>query len=238
MLLGVFAFACTGLAPMLLPSPNEPAPVIYLVSHGWHTGLVLKRVDIPAALWPESRDFPEADYLEVGWGDWDYYQTPEPGLGLTLKAAFWPTASVLHVVGFHESVTEYFPTSEIIALKLSLSGLECLVAYIHDSYARDDAAKTAPLGKGLYGDSRFYPARGKFHLFNTCNVWTARALRAAGYPIGPFTAITANDLMSQARAFGKVVQAPEESQLILRLDTEPVDQPAEQIESGLDAFQC
>jgi hypothetical protein len=63
----------------------------------------------------------------------------------------------------------------------------------------------APLGSGLYGDSRFYPARETFHLFNTCNVWTARALRSAGLPVRD--AITTEGLMAQVRRLGRVVQA-------------------------------
>lgn len=70
--------------------------------------------------------------------------------------------------------------------------------YIHDAHAREGAQPAAPLGPGLYGDSRFYPARERFHLFNTCNVWTARALRAAGLPFAP--AVTAEGVMAQARA--------------------------------------
>jgi uncharacterized protein DUF2459 len=57
----------------------------------------------------------------------------------------------------------------------------------------------APLGPGLYGDSRFYPAHGQFHLFNTCNTWAARALQAAGYPMS--SPIIAGALLSQARPF-------------------------------------
>jgi uncharacterized protein DUF2459 len=56
-------------------------------------------------------------------------------------------------------------------------------------------------GPGLYGDSRFYPAWQQFNLFNTCNVWAARALRSAGLPIED--AITKEGLMSQARALVK-----------------------------------
>jgi hypothetical protein len=63
------------------------------------------------------------------------------------------------------------------------------------------------LGPGLYGNSRFYLSRETYHLFNTCNVWTARALRAAGLPITPARAISVESLMSQARKFGAVVQS-------------------------------
>ena len=72
------------------PGPNEPSKTIYLVSHGWHAGIVVKRADIPPGTWPQHNDFPEAEYLEVGWGDKDYYMTPEPHFGITLKAGLLP----------------------------------------------------------------------------------------------------------------------------------------------------
>jgi len=207
-LLTVVMFAVCGCAApgaTLAPSHHSaPTVPVYLVSHGWHTGIVIRRADIPAGLWPEAGDFPEAEYLEVGWGDRDYYQARDPGLWLTLKAALAPSPSVLHVVGFRSPPAAYFPASEIVELALPRRNFEPLAKYIHDAYAREDTQPVAPLGPGLYGDSRFYPARETFHLFNTCNVWTARALRAAGVPVRD--AITTEGLMSQARRLGRLVQ--------------------------------
>ena len=205
--LTALCYACA--EPMTVrypPYAHEPARLIYLVSHGWHTGIVVKRQDIPLDVWSESRDFPDADYLEIGWGEGDYYQAREPSVGLALKAACGSTASVLHVVGFKGSVTACFPQSDIIALELSPRGFERLCDYIHNSYDRAGRNKALPVGPGLYGDSQFYPARGQFYLFNTCNVWTAQALHAAGYPLSSFCALTADSVMSQARQFGSVVQ--------------------------------
>lgn len=191
-----------------LPAEDgEARKPVYLVSHGWHTGIVVRRADLPAAVWPESEDFPGAEYLEVGWGDRDYYQSRDPGVWLKLKAALWPTPSVLHIVGFSGPVAGYFPHSEVIELNLSQRGFERLSGFVHDRFDRNGAARLARLGPGLYGQSAFYPAREKFHLFNTCNVWTARALRAAGLPVTPYSAITTDNLMSQARRFGKTIQS-------------------------------
>jgi len=190
-----------------LPSgSDEPARTIYLASHGWHAGIVIRRDDIPNAVWPENRDFPDAEFLEVGWGDSDFYQTPDPHLGITIKAALVPTSSVLHIVGFSGSISAYFPDSEIIEIKLTESGFERLCRYIAASYAKDPAGNSVPLGAGLYGSSRFYLSGETYHLFKTCNVWTARALRSAGCPVTPAGTITVDNLMSRVRTFGKVIQ--------------------------------
>ncbi len=199
--------ACTGPVKELdPPAANEPTLSVYLVSHGWHTGIVFRRADIPRAIWPEADDFPGAEYLEVGWGDRDYYQAREPGPWLTLKAALWPTPSVLHIVGFSDSVENFFPASDIIRVDLPARGFERLSGYLHDSYARDAAGQTLRLGPSLYGDGRFYLSREKFHLFNTCNVWTARGLRAAGLPVTPFLSITTEQVLSQVQKFGTRLQ--------------------------------
>jgi len=175
------------------------------VSQEKHSGIAVRRADIPAGLWPEARDFPRAEYLEVGWGDRDWYYGRNQGWGNALRAAFgFNNPSVLHVAGVRGTLMQEFPASEIIELMLSREGFEHLVRYIHDAYDRAGAPVAAPLGGGLYGDSRFYPGRETFNLLRTCNVWTARGLRGAGLPIED--SVTLGGLMSQAREIGTVIQ--------------------------------
>lgn len=180
---------------------EEHSASIYVVNQGWHAGLIVRRADIPAGLWPEKTDFPAADYLELGWGDWDYYQADVPGLWMTLKAALWPTASVLHVAGVQGTVADRYGGFEIIRLDVAGSRFVRLAAYIDRSFARNNRARVRPLGPGWSGDSLFYPARGKFHLFNTCNGWIASALEASGYPMGLLWPITADQLMAKVRPY-------------------------------------
>jgi uncharacterized protein (TIGR02117 family) len=199
-----------------VPPPNPPLAqdsgpriAIYLVAHDKHSGIVVRRADIPAGLWPEIRDFPRAEYFEVGWGDRDYYYGRNQGLLDALRAAFGTNnPSVLHVTGVRGPLAENFPASEIIEVRVTRDGFDRLVRYIHDEYDRAGGSVAAPLGPGLYGDSRFYPARQTFNLSRTCNVWTARGLRDAGLPIED--SITMEGVMSQARAIGTVVQKPRE----------------------------
>jgi uncharacterized protein (TIGR02117 family) len=182
------------------PAAGGPTIAVYVVAHDDHTGIALRRADIPAGLWPESRDFPQAEFLEVGWGARDYYMGRDQGFWGTLKAALG-TQSVLHVVGFRGNPAENFRGSEVIELSVTADGLERMVRAINDAYDRSGAAVAAPLGPGLYGDSRFYPAWQQFNLLNTCNVWTARVLRSGGLPVED--AITKEGLMSQARELAR-----------------------------------
>ena len=205
------AVGCSACAlPLDEPPPrgaSEPHKTIYLVIHGWHAGIVLRRAHIPADIWPASGGGADAQYLEVGWGDADYYQTPGAHIGLTIKAALLPTASVLHIVGFNGPVPAYFPYSEIIGIELTHTGFGHLVRTIAASFATDAAGNAISIGPGLYGNSRFYRSRETYHLFNTCNVWTARALHAAGLPTTPATSIRVEDLAYRARKFGTVIQS-------------------------------
>jgi len=132
--------------------------------------------------------------------------TPKPNLGITLKAGLLPTASVLHVVGFRGPVTDYFPRSEVIRIDLSEAGFQRLCRYLENSYARDETGLSQPLGPSLYGDGQFYLSRETYHAFNTCNAWTARALREAGCPITPAANLRVKTLMTNVAKFGTMIQ--------------------------------
>ena len=49
----------------------DPADLrsVYVISNGWHTGLVLPRGQVSSEAWPEQDEIAPAPYLEVGWGD-------------------------------------------------------------------------------------------------------------------------------------------------------------------------
>lgn len=201
-LVPVLLGACATPSRVESPPPSAgPVVAVYLVAHDAHSGIAIPRAAIPPGLWPESRDFPQADFLEVGWGAREYYMGRDQGFRGTLRAALGLDASVLHVAGFRGAPASFFRANEIIELSLSPAGFERLVRYLHDAHERSGAQAAAPLGPGLYGDSRFYPAWEQFSLVNTCNVWAAQALRAAGLPFED--AITMEGVMSQARALMK-----------------------------------
>lgn len=180
------------LATLFIAAPLHAA-TLYVVNHGWHTGLVVRRGDIPTGLWPEHAQAPPGEYLEVGWGQRTFYQTRDPSLLQALMAAIWPQPSVLHLVGFNGPVVARFSHSEVIALPVYDAAMARLAQHISDAYERDQAGGIIRMGQGLYGDSRFFAGSENFHLFRTCNVWTARALRLAGCPVG--AGITAGNVM-------------------------------------------
>ena len=104
------------------PKINENTKTIYIVSHGWHTGIVVSIKDIANNIIPEKDDFKGSKYIEFGWGDEGFYQAPKITIMLSLKAMFIPTKTVMHVVGFSNDVLGVFPESEIIQLQISENG--------------------------------------------------------------------------------------------------------------------
>ena len=71
---------------------------VYVVNHGWHTGFVIPASGIHQLI-PELKNrFGNAPYIEFGWGDNEFYQAEEITSGITLKAIFLPTDSVVHAV--------------------------------------------------------------------------------------------------------------------------------------------
>lgn len=203
---------------------RQPASyqAIFIVSHGWHTGIVYPREELLSFI-PELRHrFGDAQYLEIGWGDKDFYQAQEVTAAITLKAIFWSTESVVHVVSVPTSPYESFPNSEIRLLCLDQAQLQSLGQFISNSFHRDQQGKIVVSDQGLYGDSQFYAGEGRFNMFNTCNKWTARGLESAGYDIDPSSTLTASSVMdyldlhvNQNRPKGGTMRTPLNANCVL-----------------------
>jgi len=203
----VLAGGCApGVAERPLGRGDEPALSVWVLDHGWHTAIVVRRADIERALWPEVDDFPEATFVEVAWGDRDFYMATSPSVWLAIKAAVRTSGSVLHVVGFDPPPATSFPGAEVVEIRLPPPGFAAMTRFISDEYRRDEARRPIRLAPGLYAASGFYAARSPYHLFNTCNTWVARALQAGGLPVTPSGTLTAGGVMQQVREAARVTR--------------------------------
>jgi uncharacterized protein (TIGR02117 family) len=181
------------------PLSRETPRTVWVVDHGWHTAIVVRRDDVDQAIWPEVSDFPHAPLIEVAWGDRDFYMAKEATGWLAVKAALFTSGSVLHVVGLSDAILAGVPASDVVELRVSRGGFDAMTRFFHDEYQRDAGGRLARLGHGLYGESWFYAARSRYHLFNTCNTWVARALQRAGLDVTPAGTVTAGGVMQQSR---------------------------------------
>ena len=187
------------LAPALAFAAG-PAHRIWVVSNGWHSGIVLARADVPESAIPEIADFPHARFFEFGWGDAEFYPAREAGAWLALRAAF-PGPAVMHVAGLSDYPARIWPNVTILPFAVSAEALSRLLAFLRDSFDRAGAGRAVVAARGIYPFSLFYPATGRFHVFNNCNSWTAQALTAMGLGVSLGGVNTADDLISRIRPF-------------------------------------
>ena len=101
----------------------------------------------------------------------------------------------MHVVGVPADPASYFQHSDIKPLCLNPQQLAGLATFIAHSFARNTSGELTALKAGIYGDSQFYAASGRYHLLNTCNSWTAKGLSSAGVGNFPAFKLTAGSVM-------------------------------------------
>jgi hypothetical protein len=205
LLLPFFFLACAAPSTSLLsPRAGEPSRTVYVVHHGTlHTGLTVKRSDIPAGRWPANRDHADSRYIEVGWGDDDGYRKPLTS-AIATKALMGSKRTVLLADGFSQSIRAKYndPKFTVLAVDLSAAGFARLCDHIQQTFALDDRSRPIRLGEG------WYRARGTYSAFNTCNTWIASGLRKAGCPISPAFCSMAGQLLGRVRPFARVVSSP------------------------------
>jgi uncharacterized protein (TIGR02117 family) len=187
------------LAPTLAFAASS-AHRVWVVSNGWHSGVALARADVRERVIPEIADFPHARFFEFGWGDAEFYPAQEAGALLALRAAF-PGPAVLHLAGLPDHPARIWPQVTILSFAVNAAALNRLLDFLRNSFHRAGAGRAAVTARGIYPFSLFYPATGRFHVFNNCNTWTAQALTAMGLGASLSGVNTADDLISRIRPF-------------------------------------
>lgn len=188
------------------PRSGEPAKFVWVVRHGFHSRVAVRRADVDPATWPESGDLGDVEYLEVGWGDRDFYPKPDPSIWDALDPIVRCTPAALHVGGFDMPPPRFLPDRAIVRIAVTEPGLRDLGRFFHAAYVRDPAGRPVRIRPGYYPRSWFYAATGRYHaLVHNSNHWAAEALRAAGVPVDPATATTSAAVLSQAQEFGMPV---------------------------------
>ena len=203
LLIAVAALTARPADPALWPpAPGGATVEIHVVSHGYHAGLAISRALVAevargqgnAALLVVAQRFPAFPWLEIGWGDEQFYRSVPDAVALTfalaVRALFRSgNPSVVHVVGLDRPPRDAFPAAEIVRIELTPEGFARLLARLDASFVRGNGTELPQeLGPGLYGPSLFFRATDTFHIFNVCNHWVARLLATAGLPTAPVLA--------------------------------------------------
>ncbi len=190
-------------------SPVEPyagnAPkhqTLYVIAGGWHTEIGLPAAAMSGPLAALRDAMPDARYVVFGWGQRDYYMAPNPGLGDFLAAGF-PGPSVVLVIPLTQAPAEFFGSTNVYAIPVSDDGLERLAQFLWGYIEQDAQHHPRRIGDGPYTGSIFYASTGTYSLSNTCNTWTAEALRVAGVPVSANGVVFASGVTGQVERIAR-----------------------------------
>ena len=165
--------------------PTVAGIEIFIYSGNAHSEFLLP-LKTPEKDWTQHFSMPSdtgLSHIAIGWGDRALYTQTQNWSDLkiatAISAIFVPSDSVLH----GELIREPYSTSRSIKTHISSEQYQRLCDYITDSLAED-----APIEGASFGDfDQFFPAKGDYHLFNTCNNWVGDGMKAAGIKVGRFT---------------------------------------------------
>lgn len=183
---------------------------IYLINQSWHTGILIPINKTTKELFPVLKLFEDKNYVDIGWGDEEFYQHPDFDLYLAAKAILYPTRSVLRIEGHISSIESIINWSEYaIKFKLNNEGLRAIADFINKTFQYDSNGNFIITSHRAEGSIIFFQSKFMYHLFNTCNTWAAEALGAAGFKIDSIGIITAEQLFSTVKKFGEVLKEEE-----------------------------
>ena len=189
----VIALACFGNARS---APDPSAIPVWLVSRGYHTGLVLPSKAAAGKIMPLAGE--SGGYAEFGWGESRYYQSPTVELSDAPRALFFSSGSVVRLEFCGDDLESKFSSSGFV-LRFDLTGdqFEALCRFIDESFVKKDGFVTRESieRNGAVG---YYTSVHHYSIINTCNTWAARALEAAGTGMSSAGIIFAFQLRSRS----------------------------------------
>jgi len=142
-------------------------------------------------------------YLCFGWGDRIAYTRRWRSADIT-QALFWPSESIVQVVGFNTPVRATFPHHQVDEVRVPASGGAQLVNFLEHSftYASPQAAAPITLRPAKWGYGYFIKSPYSYYLPRMCNQWVSTALNAAGvHTTRPSMTMTSQSLAREVRRY-------------------------------------
>lgn len=203
------------------PCPTEAAAETeaWVVSHGWHLELAMRRHALDGPLARFAAAFPGADALAFGFGKYGFMLAGTGAFEEWLLGPI-PGPGVIQVTGLTVPPPEAYP-GRVFALALPPGGREGMVRFLADSFARDAEGRMLPAREEALMGSFFYKAARGYSLLYTCNRWAAEGLQAAGLSVRPERALLAGEVLAQLAPPIACMAAPAAPRLA-RLPDEPV----------------
>ena len=153
------------------------------------------------------KNFINYKYIDIGWGDEDFYQNPDPDYLLGAKAILVPTNSVIRIEGSDLTINKIVEWGDF-SIRFDLTGeqFKNLCEFINDSFSKDNDKNLIISSQKNNNRIIFYKSRLKYHLFNTCNTWIAEAFENCGFEISSSSVITAENLFEEISKHGTVLK--------------------------------
>jgi len=163
---------------------STSAVQIIVAEYLYHTGIILP---VHSAVYDWTAEFPHLRgkrFVELGWGDSDFYMSGAGTVGLAVQALFCSRSSVMNLTGLDGEPFATQPT-RIKRFCIRPEAYKQLVVSVLRSFARSEGGKPVWLREGFFGhQSAFFAANaantGTYSIANNCNVWNSNALHTAG----------------------------------------------------------
>ena len=180
---------------------------VYILNYSWHSGFLIKIEQKAIDKIPALKLFSEYKYVDIGWGDSDFYRSNiafDPILAF--KAAFLPTKSTLRIEGINNSIKQLLHTYNfLIMYEYDDDNYNKLLEFINSSITYyDEKAKIIEKRQAL--GIVYFQSPLTYHILNTCNTWIARGLSKAGCPSRAFGVIHSTYLYKRFSSCGKIIK--------------------------------
>lgn len=184
---------------MIIPTNRSYRPAangipVFVTTNGFHTDIILPvqnrrdkcfRILQQSDLSTKYANYP---YVSFGWGDRNFYMESYnnhfPAVTTILSTLFIPGKTLMHI-DFYAGAPR--TGKQVKKLMLTPEQYERLVDFINTSFLSEQDVLAKLPQAGYYDTDYFFEANGRYHLFNTCNVWTGEALAAAGIKVSYWT---------------------------------------------------
>lgn len=156
----------------------EKKITVYVASNGVHLDIIVPIERLNGTEMRQISTPVSTQFIAFGWGDKDFYvNTPtwgEMSFWVTFKALFLPTESIMHLTFYRQKLGHWKP------IDLCPLQLEKLQVFLESSFVRDENGAYIELAQSGYTSmDTFFKANGKYSIFNTCNDWVNRGLKAS-----------------------------------------------------------
>jgi hypothetical protein len=180
---------------------------IYLVKANWHTGLMIPVNDFTKKILPVLSYFEGFEYVDIGWGDAEFYQSPGFNICLAAYAILLPTPSVIRIDGYKFPIERVVEWREFaIQFVLTKDSFLKMADFINQSFKYDDYKKVIISSRDKERPIIFFKSVHYYFFMRTCNTWAAEAIQSTGVEIDTFGLVTAGQLYFKLSRFGKILK--------------------------------